>query len=230
MGGDVEAAFELLNEVLAEERSRILEQGGEAFRENRLAEVDLLRSQAAVLEGLLEKIAGTQREWLDSIADQQNHVGIADETSLIGGAVPGQSTGLLGPGAQQASAGGSIREVSLTMSYNGVLARARHFPGTGHTMLLVGSTVRRQVHDSLIPKYRNDRRRCEKDGSLSADEDSGPTLTVRKNMPFDSQSGAAQFVAGCAVSGNREWRVEDTGKTLGQYLKARRKSPALDRL
>ena len=68
------------------------------------------------------------------------------------------------------------------------------------------------------------------DGSLSADEDSGPTLTVRKNMPFDSQSGAAQFVAGCAVSGNREWRVEDTGKTLGQYLKARRKSPALDRL
>jgi ATP/maltotriose-dependent transcriptional regulator MalT len=116
MRGDVEAAFELLIEALAEERSRILERGGEAFREDRLAEVDLLRSQAAVLQDLIEKIAGTQREWLDSIADQQNYVGIADETRLIAGAVPGQSTGLLGSGAQQASAGGSIREISLTMS------------------------------------------------------------------------------------------------------------------
>jgi hypothetical protein len=227
MREDVDAAFELLIEVLAEERVRVLGKGGEAFREDRLAEVDLLRSQALVLEGLIGKIAGTQREWLDLIADQLNDIETPDRTHLTDDAVPGQGSSLAGPVTHQALAKDPSREIGLTMTYNGVLAKARHFPVIGHTTLLAGSTVRRQVHTSLISKYRGDRSQCEKDGFLSADEDSGQTLTLRKDMFFDSQSGAAQFVAGCSVSGNREWRVDDTGVTLGQFLKARRKSPAL---
>jgi hypothetical protein len=72
-------------EDLAEERGRVLERGGEAFHEDRLTEVDSLRSQAAFLKGLLGNIAATQQEWL------------------------------------------------------------------------AGSTVRRQLHSSLITKYRSDR-------------------------------------------------------------------------
>jgi hypothetical protein len=49
-------------------------------------------------------------------------------------------------------------------------------------------------------------------------------LKLVRSIRFNSPSGAAQFVAGCSVSGNREWRVAGSGVTLGEWLRKRRAS------
>jgi len=222
MGQDVEAAFELLIEAVAEVSAAIREKGAQAFRENRLADIDPLQQRAESAEGLLGKVIGIQREWLDSIAGQTDLQ--TDASRLTDSS---DLTLPLAPIAPQADAGTHPvarlgGEIIVTMSYGGVAAKARHIPGIGHTVLAAGSTVRRQVHPSLIDKYRVDRRQCEKDGSLAVDTKNDQILLLNKDIIFDSQSGAAQFVAGCSVSGNREWRVMDTGQSLGDYLKKRR--------
>ncbi len=43
-------------------------------------------------------------------------------------------------------------------------------------------------------------------------------LRLTQDLKFDSPSGAAQFVAGCSVSGNRDWRIEGTGLPLGRWF------------
>ena len=90
------------------------------------------------------------------------------------------------------------------MHYNGTNAYAQMTP-SGYR-LCAGSTVRRPKHSSLAEPWRQFRDRCEADGTL-APADSPEFLILTKDVEFPSPSAAAQFVAGCAVSGPREWRA-----------------------
>jgi len=106
----------------------------------------------------------------------------------------------------------------LTMTYMNSSARA--FYNKGRVVVLAGSTIMSDTFPSLPSRYLELRKTFLEQGKLkSSDVD---TLRLSEDIQFNSQSGAAQFVAGCSVSGNRDWRIKKSGETLGFWLKKSR--------
>ena len=80
------------------------------------------------------------------------------------------------------------------------------------------SKVRRPIFDFLSDTLRELRQQKERDGTLAEDKDP-ELLRLTKALRFGSPSAAAQFVAGCSVSGNRDWHAAKTNTPLGTYLR-----------
>jgi len=95
-------------------------------------------------------------------------------------------------------------------------ARARALYNRGWLRLLSGSTIVGVTGVSLPPVHRDRRKELLADGGLLRIDDG--LLRSTQDLKFDSPSGAAQFVAGCSVSGNRDWRIEGTGLPLGRWF------------
>jgi hypothetical protein len=106
--------------------------------------------------------------------------------------------------------------LALEMRYNGVQAKAVYLNKA--VTLLEDSTIRRETHDSLSDALREMRRKYEDNGSV-VHANSPEFLKVTKPIRFGSPSAAAQFVAGCSVSGNREWALQTTQLPLGEHLR-----------
>lgn len=102
----------------------------------------------------------------------------------------------------------------LKMKYG--KARARALYNRGWLRLLSGSTIVGVTGVSLPPVHRERRTELLADGGLVCTDDG--LLRLTQDIKFDSPSGAAQFVAGCSVSGNRDWRIEGTGLPLGRWI------------
>jgi len=101
------------------------------------------------------------------------------------------------------------------MEYGDAIARAEY--SGKQVRILAGSTIRKQTYESLgdhILEMRND---AIKNGVL-AQGVKQDLFEVKAPITFRSSSGAAQFVAGCSVSGPREWKVKSKGTSLKYWL------------
>lgn len=106
---------------------------------------------------------------------------------------------------------------SLVMDYKNAQAEALY--NEGRVIVLSGSTIMVEIHKSLNDKGRNLRQDHHRKGTIKEYDEKG-LLKLTNDIKFNSPSGAAQFVAGCSVSGNRDWRIKDTGTLLGVWLKS----------
>ena len=76
-----------------------------------------------------------------------------------------------------------------------------------------------ETHKSFSDKDRQGREQLRHKGMLIEDDIKG-LLKLTDDIEFNSPSKAARFVAGCSVSGNRDWHIEDTGMPLGSWLES----------
>ena len=102
----------------------------------------------------------------------------------------------------------------LTMTYGEALAEAEYLGKS--VRILIGSTIRRQSHDSLGDSVEERKEEAIKKGEIVPLANS-ELYEVKTGITFGSPSGAAQFVAGCSVSGPREWQVKGKGESLKQW-------------
>lgn len=105
--------------------------------------------------------------------------------------------------------------IELVMEYGDAIARAEY--SGRQVRILAGSTIRKVTYASLgdhILVMRND---AIKNGVLAqgAKKD---LFEVKAPITFGSSSAGAQFVAGCSVSGPREWKVKNKGMSLKYWL------------
>jgi hypothetical protein len=108
----------------------------------------------------------------------------------------------------------NTQSLPLTMTYAEASAHAECI-GRKVT-ILPGSTVRKEVFESLHENVLERRQEAEKNGILVCC-DNPDLLEVKAKTLFTSPSAAAQFVAGCSVSGPREWQVTGKGISLKHW-------------
>jgi Domain of unknown function (DUF4357) len=194
---DTMIAFEFLIEALADVEDEIKRLGAESFKEGAIDAVGQLRDQLRDIRVVRADVARLQETYVGKFIPNST-----SETEPMGGLHTNDS-------------------LQLIMRYNGVMATGR-WHGRSMTVLR-DSTVRRQIWDSLSENLTELRRTCELDGTL---EPTGQPdlLRLTKDLRFPSPSASAQFVAGCSVSGNREWQVDPNGQPLGQYIKKKSRS------
>lgn len=193
---NVDAAFELLMEELAKVRHDASNDGAAACGQSDYRRAKEAIGKAESLEQISKELSKLQVNW---------HLLLRPEAEAEAEAkfiIPQRPN--------------DDREPSLSMAYNGTNAKALY--NRGSVILLELSTICRPAQESLLEKYRSMRDECESDGRLVPNGESH-FLKVTRPIQFHSPSGAAQFVAGCSVSGNREWRVDGTKQTLGEWLR-----------
>lgn len=105
--------------------------------------------------------------------------------------------------------------VTLTVKYGAASARAEYLGN--EVRLLPGSTIKMQSHDSLNAATIERKMEALKKGQITASE-IFELYEVKSPMLFNSPSAAAYFVAGCSVSGPRDWQVLGTGKSLKSWM------------
>lgn len=115
----------------------------------------------------------------------------------------------------EGASSGPDADIQLRMKIND--ARARATISDGKITVLSGSTINLQTHPSLAPIALELRKKLLGNGSLS--QNGAKTLLMHINQKFGSLSAAAQFVAGSSVSGPREWHLEETGQSFGEWEK-----------
>jgi len=105
--------------------------------------------------------------------------------------------------------------LALTMTSAEAFAEAEYLGRS--VRLLAGSTIRKASHESLGDHILQKKKNAISKGDIVDSED--PDLyKVIKPITFGSPSAAVQFVAGCSVSGPREWQVKGKGKSLKYWL------------
>lgn len=186
---NVTAAFELLIEELAKAADAINADGANAFREGKHGEVETLLGRVKTIEATIKKVSALEEGWLQDFR-------VAADPSA-----PDRNGDDL---------------PTLVMSYKNARATAAY--DNKSVVIFAGSTIRRPTFDSLSDTLQDLRHQCEADGSLTKADDPD-LLRLTKNMTFRSPSGAAQFVAGCSVSGNRDWVLKTSQEPLGSYLR-----------
>lgn len=187
---EVEDAFEHLLLKLNYVLRDARNQGASALKAGDYVRAETLLAKAKDIEGIAKAVSDLRDSWSEGHGRRPG-----------GGGVPK----------------GKLEGPHLVMTYNRTRAKAMY--NRGRVVLLSGSVVMEKEHLSLSDAYsvpRNDLR----DKAVLVPGRSRGTMVCMKDIPFRSPSGAAQFVAGCSVSGNREWVLEETGRPLGHWLKA----------
>lgn len=193
---EISTAFDLVIDSVARAQAAVRQAGAKAFLDENLGAASNLAATHEALSPSIKKLEAIRSHLLEALRNESN-------TPAAESAAPvdsGYSTEAL------QLAGAPL----LTMTYNGVSARAVE-SGRG-LLVLAGSTVMRKTYPSLPPSLLTRREQSERDGALI------PTASVKhlkltEDLSFDSPSAAAQFVAGCSVSGTREWK-RDTAAFL----------------
>jgi hypothetical protein len=189
---DVASAFDLLEEAMVTSIDTLNAEGARLFQEGRYADVEKMSALAKGLGKLAAESRTLREKW---------------ETAVAAVLLPAPPR----PNAPPPSHDG----LGMEMRYNETYATAVY--KSGSVSLKAGSTVRKPTYPSLSKSLREFRTRSQTDGTLI------PTgrddlLLLTQDIEFGSPSAAAQFVAGCSVSGNRDWRVMPTGMPLGEHL------------
>jgi len=194
-------AFDLLQGEIAGGQLALRKAGSEAFRSGTAQESGQWAERLTLLERCAAKSEALRKEALACLRP------LAETASPESEETPA-STG--------ANAGAdSPHTATLIMTYDGVRAWAAE-DGSG-IVLLKGSTVKRETWDSLDKSKTLARLRREtvRDGTLIATSDAR-VLGLTRELRFRSLSAAACFVAGCSVSGPREWRPVAAWRTDGR--------------
>jgi hypothetical protein len=181
---NISAASELFQEVTKQVEKTLRDSAETALHEGRVDEAESLIQKLNDVRALVGPIRVCERKLLTALALETDEQATGAKLTAESHQVPREP---------------DVRE----MSYNGTLALAVMKPSG--CQLRKGSTVRRTKHPSLPRPWRRLREKCEADGTLVPDADA-ELFTLTKDLEFPSPSAAAQFVAGCSVSGTREWR------------------------
>ncbi len=105
--------------------------------------------------------------------------------------------------------------LSLIMDYGDAFAEGEY--SKKNVRILAGSTVRKETHESLADHIREIRNDAINKGSMVQSEKT-ELYEVKAPILFGSPSADAQFVAGCSVSGPREWQVKGKGHSLKYWV------------
>jgi len=108
----------------------------------------------------------------------------------------------------------SSQALHLTMTYAEASAEAECIGR--QVKIFPGSYVRKQTFESLHENVLLRRTEALKKGEL-VPCGNPDLLEVKVPVIFGSPSAGAQFVAGCSVSGPREWQIKDKGVSLKHW-------------
>jgi len=103
----------------------------------------------------------------------------------------------------------------LTMTYGEAFAEAEYFGK--NVRVLAGSTINKVSYQSLADHIEDRKTKAINEGEVALSSNH-ELYEVKRPITFNSPSAAACFVAGCSVSGPREWQVKDKGKSLKYWL------------
>jgi len=195
LGDSVKVAFDLVREEIGTIMSGLSERGQRAFHNKDFKMVDDLSDESKALAVFEDEVAALQQKWIERCVQGGN-----TEATVIPPA--------RGEHSQN-------EDLFLVMPYAGAFARAVF--REGRIMLEPGSTVKKQLYPSLTRSSRRLRADCFKDGRLKDVGDDG-LLRLTQSVHFSTPSAAAQFVAGCSVNGNREWKLKKSGIEFGCWL------------
>ena len=105
--------------------------------------------------------------------------------------------------------------LSLTMAYGDATAQAEYIEK--NVRVLVGSSIRKHSFDSLSDNSKERKAEAIRNGEIELSQNTG-LYVVKVPITFSSPSGAACFVAGCAVSGPKEWKVRGQDISLKDWF------------
>jgi hypothetical protein len=185
---DITAASELFQEQTGRVEKDLRDSAAIAVREGRLDKAELCIRRINDVRSIGERIRVCEQDLLATLLPETD----------------GQAAGVKLTAESPHTPESRIRlePDRRVMHYNGTQAFAVVTPSGWR--LLKGSTVLRAKHQSLKGGLRERREHCEASGTLTPAADP-EFLTLTKDLEFRSPSAAAQFVAGCSVSGTREW-------------------------
>ena len=189
----VQTAFELILEEIGSVSKELKEEAKRLVDKGDFDSVGRLMGTGKQLDSFQLKVKALQKEWVQAF-DPETRARTHYEPVEVETA-PSQA-------------------LSLTMTYADASASAKCV-GRKVTVL-PGSFVRKQVFESMHENVQQTRKEAEAIGILVPCANP-ELLKVTKELPFSSPSAAAQFVAGCSVSGPREWQVEGKGVSLKHW-------------
>jgi hypothetical protein len=190
----VHTAFELILEEIGSVSNQLKQEAKSLVDKDKFDAVSDLMGTGKKLDEFQVKVRKLQTEWINSFDPN-----VRSKTHFEIGEVDLKLPEVL----------------SLTMTYGDAVAEAIYLGKS--VKILEGSTVKRVLHESLADNIREKRKKALQKGDLI---DSGNTDLYRLKIPvtFNSPSAAAQFVAGCSVSGPREWQIKGKGKSLKYWI------------
>jgi len=194
----VHTAFELILEELGSVSKELKEEAKALVDKGDFDAVSRLMQTGKELDDFQLKVKLMQNEWVNSFDESTR-----DKTQFT----PVQTEG------------GTEDSLQLTMTYGEAYAEAEYL---GRKVKLhTNSTIRKQTHESLADNIKEIKQRTLTDGDIKDDQNK-ELYRVVKPIVFNSPSGAAQFVAGCSVSGPREWQVKNQRSSLKYWLQRSR--------
>lgn len=219
-------AFELLREQLEETKGKV---DGCAAESARSGDYDRTREWIAKGEGIHSIIsqADALRDQLailfDSPPTAKPPTLLCGKESLNPVAMSGGDSGkaVSKTNTDPPVSLSSLGNIQLMLKNN--ICNARAVYSGGSVVVLGGSIIAAEEKSSLVDNNQRIcelRRRLRKRGMLATGE-SHRALVLKTDCRFRSPSGAACFVVGYSTSGNRDWLVEDTRKSLGEMLSNR---------
>ncbi|RKT47040.1 DUF4357 domain-containing protein [Thiocapsa rosea] len=190
----VQTAFVLILEELGSVANDYMREAKRIAETGTFKELKALSSKGEALEDFQLKVCALRDEWVGSFDEVTRGKTYYD--------VPILETP-------------DINVVALHVVYGDASAKAEYIKGK--VRLLPGSTIRKESKGSLNEATRKRKTNALYTGDLK--ESSNPELLV-VNTPivFDSPSGAAYFVAGCSVSGPRDWEVVGHNLSLNGWI------------
>lgn len=189
----VQTAFELILEEIGSVSKELKEEAKRLVDKSDFDAVTRLMDTGKRLDSFQLKVKAIQKEWVQAFdADTRSRT---HYEPIIVETAPSQA-------------------LPLTMTYAEASANAQCI-GRKVTVL-PGSFVRKHIYESMHENVQQRRQEAEASGILVLC--SNPELLkVTAEVLFTSPSAAAQFVAGCSVSGPREWQVQGKGVSLKQW-------------
>jgi hypothetical protein len=189
----VNAAFEMIVEEILSVASELKSEAKNLIDEGNFDAVSSLMNTGRKLDGFRMKVYDLQSEWLENFdSDTRSRTRLVSENKERNG-----------------------ETVILVMKHGVARAKAELFGRT--VRLLAGSTIKRVSNESLRDSLRLKKEEELKKGCIFPSRN--PDLyEVKKPILFNSSSEAACFVAGCSMSGPREWMIENMGMSLKEYL------------
>lgn len=107
-----------------------------------------------------------------------------------------------------------IESPLFKMTYSGVEAYAQEI--NNEFIVFKDSTVRKKDNPSISKTTKEKRNRLVKENKLIQSSQNDYWILI-ENLPFNSPSGAADFVGGASLNGRVVWEVKDSGQTYANW-------------
>ena len=191
----VHTGFELILEELGSVMHDLQREAEHLVKQGNFGKLSKVSATGEALDTFMGKVGALRDEWLAAL-NQDTRDKIRSE-----------------PIAALSTVSEALR---LEVQYGEAIGRAEYH-GPRDIRILPGSTINRLSRQSLHSGIQALKKKALQKGDIV--EAKNPKLyEVRTPQSFKSPSGAAQFIAGCSVSGPRDWRVQGIGCPLQAWL------------